>query len=55
GCVTSSCMSPMLGNQAIAMAYVKKAYAEPGRVLTVYTGRGEVRITVAPLPFWPVK
>jgi folate-binding protein YgfZ len=55
GCVTSSCMSPMLGNQAIAMAYVKKAYAEPGRVLTVYTGSGEVRITVAPLPFWPIK
>jgi folate-binding protein YgfZ len=52
GCVTSSCMSPMLGNQAIAMAYVKKAYAEPGRVLTVYTGRGEVRITVTGLPFW---
>lgn len=55
GCVTSSCMSPMLGNQAIAMAYVKKAYAEPGRVLTVYTGRGEVRITVTGLPFWSAK
>ena len=53
GGVTSSCMSPMLGNQAIAMAYVKKAYAQPGRVLNVYTSRGEVRITVAGLPFWP--
>lgn len=52
GAVTSSCMSPMLGNQAIAMAYVKKAYAEPGRVLTVYTPHGEVRTTVTPLPFW---
>ncbi len=52
GAVTSSCMSPMLGNQAIAMAYVKKAYAQPGRVLTVYTLHGEVRITVSPLPFW---
>ena len=55
GAVTSSCMSPMLGNQAIAMAYVKKAYAQPGRVLTVYTPHGEVRITVSPLPFWSVK
>ncbi len=55
GVVTSSCMSPMLGNQAIAMGYVKKAYAELGRVLTVYTGRGEVRATVSALPFWPAK
>lgn len=52
GCVTSSCMSPMLGNQPVAMAYVKKAYAEPGRVLTVYTAGGETRITVTGLPFW---
>ena len=52
GAVTSSCMSPMLGNQAIAMAYVKKLYAEPGRVLTVYTPHGEVRTTVSRLPFW---
>ena len=55
GAVTSSCMSPMLGNQAIAMAYVKKAYAEPGRVLTVYTPRGEVRTTFTGLPFWSPK
>ncbi len=55
GGITSSCMSPMLGNQAIAMAYVKKAYAQPGRVLTVYTGHGEVRTTVSGLPFWPTK
>ena len=55
GCVTSSCMSPMLGNQPVAMAYVKKAYAEPGRVLTVYTAGGETRITVTGLPFWTGK
>lgn len=55
GVVTSSCMSPMLGNQAIAMGCVKKAFTGLGRVLTVYTGRGEVRVTVSALPFWSAK
>jgi folate-binding protein YgfZ len=53
GMVTSSCMSPMLGHQAIALGYVKKNSAEIGRVLTVYTAHGEVRTMVTKLPFWP--
>jgi folate-binding protein YgfZ len=55
GVVTSSCMSPMLGNQAIALGCVKRAFAALGRVLSVYTGHGEVRATVSALPFWPAK
>ncbi|MGC9259741.1 MAG: YgfZ/GcvT domain-containing protein [Phycisphaerae bacterium] len=53
GMVTSSCMSPMLGNQAIALGYVKQSGAEIGRLLTVYTACGEARTMVTKLPFWP--
>ena len=52
GIVTSSCTSPMLGNTPIAMGYLKRAFAEAGRQVDVYTIRGQVKATVVGLPFW---
>jgi folate-binding protein YgfZ len=52
GIVTSSCMSPMLGNTPIAMGYLKRAYAQPDRQVEVYTSEGQVKATVVGLPFW---
>lgn len=51
GMITSSCMSPMLGGVPIAMGYVKKAYAQPGRVVEVLA-EGAAMATVVQLPFW---
>jgi folate-binding protein YgfZ len=52
GIVTSSCMSPMLGYVPIALGYVKKAFAIPGRELEVLAEGSRVNATVTPLPFW---
>ena len=52
GIITSSCTSPMLGNMPIAMGYVKRAFAETGRVVDVYADGAHARATVADLPFW---
>jgi aminomethyltransferase len=51
GIVTSGTMSPTLG-QAIAMAYVAPAHAEPGTMLAVEIRGTPVAAEVVPLPFY---
>jgi aminomethyltransferase len=51
GVVTSGTMSPTLG-QAIAMAYVAPAHAEPGTMLAVEIRGARVPAEVVPLPFY---
>lgn len=51
GEVTSGTSSPTLG-KSIAMGYLEAALAEPGRSLTVATGRGRSAATVTALPFY---
>ncbi len=51
GVVTSGTMSPTLG-QAIAMAYVAPANAEPGTMLAVEIRGTRVAAEVVPLPFY---
>jgi aminomethyltransferase len=51
GAVTSGTMSPSLG-QAIAMAYVASADAEPGTMLAVEIRGTPVAAEVVPLPFY---
>jgi aminomethyltransferase len=51
GVVTSGTMSPTLG-QAIAMAYVAPAHAEPGTMLAVEIRGARVAAEVVPLPFY---
>ena len=51
GVVTSGTMSPTLG-QAIAMAYVAPAHAEPGTMLDVEIRGVRVAAEVVPLPFY---
>ena len=52
GMVTSSCMSPMLGNLPIGLGYVKKAYASPGKQVEVLAEGARVKVEVASLPLW---
>ncbi len=52
GIVTSSCMSPMLGNVPVAMGYVKKAFAAPGKEVEVLAEGSRVKAEVVGLPFW---
>ncbi len=51
GVVTSGTMSPTLG-EAIAMAYVAPAHAEPGTMLDVEIRGARVAAEVVPLPFY---
>jgi len=51
GAVTSGTMSPTLG-EAIAMAYVAPADAEPGTMLAVEIRGARVAAEVVPLPFY---
>ncbi len=52
GMVTSSCLSPMLGNVPVAMGYVKKAFARWGKRWKCWRrGAGE-NASVVELPFW---
>jgi aminomethyltransferase len=51
GVVTSGTMSPSLG-EAIAMAYVAPAHAEPGTMLAVEIRGTPVAAEVVPLPFY---
>lgn len=51
GVVTSGCLSPTLGH-AIAMGFVETSLTEPGTVLSVDTGRGELSGKVVKLPFY---
>ncbi len=55
GMITSSCLSPMLGNVPIAMGYVKKAFAAPGKEVEVLAEGARAKATVAGLPFWERK
>jgi folate-binding protein YgfZ len=55
GIVTSSCMSPMLGNAPIAIGYVKRAFATPGKPLEVLAEGVHAPTEVAPLPLWQKK
>lgn len=51
GIVTSSTLSPVMSNTAIALAFVKKPHFAPGTRLSV-PAEGEIRpATVEPLPF----
>ncbi len=52
GMVTSSCISPMLGQVAIAMGYLKRGVAKDGRPLTAYCPAGPTTLTLRALPFW---
>ncbi len=52
GAVTSSCLSPMLGNTPIAMGYVQREYAQPGTDLLVYNEPGGIAARVTALPHW---
>jgi aminomethyltransferase len=51
GTVTSGTMSPTRGD-AIAMAYVASANAEPGTMLAVEIRGARVAAEVVPLPFY---
>ena len=52
GMVTSSCMSPMLGNIPVAMGYVKKAFMAPGKEVEVLAEGSRVTAEVVGLPLW---
>ncbi len=52
GIITSSSMSPMLGNVPVAMGYVKKAFAGVGKEVDVLAEGSRERATVVALPFW---
>jgi folate-binding protein YgfZ len=52
GMVTSSCLSPMLGNVPVALGYVKKAFATVGKKVEVLAEGGRVVAEVAELPLW---
>jgi folate-binding protein YgfZ len=52
GIITSSCMSPMLGNTPIALGYVKKAFAMPGKEVEVLAEGSRLKAEVATLPLW---
>lgn len=51
GEVTSGLFSPSL-NVAVALAYVDKAFSQPGQELEVRVGGKALSATVAPLPFY---
>ena len=52
GIITSSCISPMLGNAPVAMGYVKKAYAVGGKAVEVTAEGGRAKAQVVGLPLW---
>ena len=52
GIVTSSCLSPMLGNVPIALGYLKTEFAAAGRSVLVYNRQGETMAVVTALPHW---
>jgi len=52
GIVTSSCLSPMLGNVPIAMGYVKKAFSTAGKEVETLAEGSRAPATVASLPLW---
>lgn len=52
GMITSSCVSPMLGGVPVALGYVKRAYATPGRVVEVLAEGQRAKAVVSELPLW---
>lgn len=55
GFVTSAVVPPE-GDHAVALGYVKGAYAQPGTTLTMKWGEaGELTVTTRDLPFWEGK
>ncbi len=52
GMVTSSCISPMLGQVAIAMGYVKRGVAQNNRHFNACCAAGPTTLTLRSLPFW---
>jgi folate-binding protein YgfZ len=52
GILTSSCMSPMLGNVPVAMGYVKKAVAAVGTAVELLAEGLPTTATVSDVPFW---
>lgn len=52
GIITSSTLSPMLGNVPIAMGYVKKAYAAAGKEVAVLAEGGREKAVIKELPLW---
>lgn len=52
GIVTSSCLSPMLGNVPVALGYVKKPYATGGKSVEVYAEGARSAAEVKELPLW---
>ena len=52
GIVTSSCVSPMLGSEPIALGYVKRVYAAAGRVVEVLAEGAREKAVVGELPLW---
>jgi folate-binding protein YgfZ len=52
GMVTSSCLSPMLGNVPVAMGYVKKAFSGVGKEVQVLAEGRRAKAVVAALPLW---
>ena len=52
GIVTSSCLSPMLGNVPVGMGYVKKAYAAGGKDVELLAEGSRVKAGVVGLPLW---
>jgi folate-binding protein YgfZ len=52
GMVTSSCLSPMLGNVPVAMGYVKKAFSGAGKEVQVLAEGSRAKAVVAALPLW---
>ncbi len=55
GMVTSSCMSPLLGNVPVGLAYVESSRGGIGAEFDVYTSRGKATAGVAELPFVPAQ
>jgi len=51
GIVMSSCMAPLLHYTPIAMGYVKKGYAQAGRVVSMLAEGARAQATVVDLPF----
>jgi folate-binding protein YgfZ len=52
GIVTSSCLSPMLGNVPVAMGYVKKAFSAAGKQVETLAEGSRASALVAPQPLW---
>jgi folate-binding protein YgfZ len=52
GMITSSCLSPMLGNVPVAMGYVKRALAVPDKEVEVLAEGSRVKARVVGLPLW---